>query len=88
LIAPGVLVEGVEVRVVDQSELWSTYSLDDGTVIRLKHAVVRIFRLVDRYTPEGDPVYSAQTQAVTCADSPANLRAQPPSAPPMGASLA
>ena len=87
MIAPGVTAEGVEVSIVGQTEMWSTYSLEDGTNIRLKHVVVRVFRLVDRFMPEGDPIYFSQAQPVTCADSPPSLRAQSQT-PPMGASLA
>lgn len=77
-IAPGVSVEGIEIPIVGQSELWSTYTLEDGTTVRMKHAVTRIFRLVDRYGPDGDPVYVAHTQPVVVSDTPPNLKHTPP----------
>ena len=51
-------------------ERFSYYALDDGTVIGIKPAVVKIYRLQNRdgslaVSPDGTPSYYYQTQNIT-----------------------
>jgi hypothetical protein len=51
-------------------ERFSYYSLDDGTVIGIKPAVVKIYRLQNpdnspAFSPDGTPAYFYQTQNIT-----------------------
>lgn len=82
-IAPGVSVEAIEVAIVAQNEQWSTYTLDDGTNLRLKHAVTRVFRVPNQFNGNGDPVYVMQSQPVSVADAlPENHGPMPPPSVP------
>jgi hypothetical protein len=51
-------VDATEVQVSESSERWSEFTLEDGTVLRVKMAVMSAVRLDDRYDPEGNPLYS------------------------------
>ena len=50
---------GTLMEVTDSKEPWSEYTLEDGTKIRFKQALVR---LDNKKNPNGDPVYSIQSQ--------------------------
>jgi hypothetical protein len=53
---------GTLMAVTDSKEPWSEYTLEDGTKIRLKQTLVNVIRLDDRKNPNGEPVYSIQSQ--------------------------
>jgi hypothetical protein len=51
-------------------ERFSYYALDDGTVLGIKPAVVKVYRLQNpdnspAFAPDGTPAYSYQTQNIT-----------------------
>ena len=51
-------------------ERFSYYALDDGTVIGIKPAVVKVYRLQNpdnspAFSPDGTPAYFYQTQNIT-----------------------
>jgi hypothetical protein len=56
-------------------ETFSYYGLDDGTVLGVKPAVVKVFRLQNpdgspAFGPDGSPAYFYQTQNITQILSP------------------
>lgn len=60
-------------------ESFSYYSLDDGTVLGVKPAVVKVYRLQNpdgslASTPDGAPAYFYQTQNITQVLSPAEYK--------------
>jgi hypothetical protein len=57
-------VDAVEVPVVESTERWSEYKLEDGTVIRLKQVVLEISKVPGRYDAEGNPFYVTKAQPV------------------------
>jgi len=51
-------------------ERFSYYALEDGTVLGIKPAVVKVYRLQNpdnspAFTPDGTPAYFYQTQNIT-----------------------
>lgn len=60
-------------------EDWNTYKLEDGTTLKIKMVVQNIYRaLMDdkktlRYTPNGEPMYTARWTAVLGPDVPEEL---------------
>lgn len=54
---------GELVNIVRQSEPWSEYVLDDGTVIRTKQTVLKLVRM-DEPDAKGKPIYSMQSQPI------------------------
>jgi len=69
----GKQVEGVEVKVVNAEEQWSTYELEDGTKLQIKIALIRVIR-TDEFTPDNDPVYLVNSQNLLKVDAPSSLR--------------
>jgi hypothetical protein len=53
---------GTLMEVTDSKEPWSEYTLEDGTKIRLKQALVSVVRLDSKKNANGEPVYSIQSQ--------------------------
>jgi len=53
---------GTLMEVTDSKEPWSEYTLEDGTKIRLKQTLVNVVRLDNKKNPNGEPVYSIQSQ--------------------------
>ena len=66
--------EGEEVSAALVSEPWAEYRLGDGTVLKVKSVVRKVFRLFDQYTREGDPVYIVQTTNIVDVSAPDQLR--------------
>jgi hypothetical protein len=54
------VLRGYEVDYEINKESWGEYSLQDGTRVRVKHSVLKMFRLVDEngepsFDKDGDP---------------------------------
>jgi hypothetical protein len=47
-------IRGYEIDFEPDKESWGEYHLGDGTKLRVKHTVIRVFRLVDE---NGDPAF-------------------------------
>jgi hypothetical protein len=52
---------GTLVKVVEASEPWSEYRLEDGTKLRMKQTIINVVRL-DEKDDNGNPMYSIQSQ--------------------------
>ncbi len=76
----GVEFDVSEVPVVDMREYFNEYKLEDGTILKVKGAVVSILRVDNQYLPDGNPVYFAFLNPVTKVEtSPLKVAvAQPP----------
>ena len=53
--------EGEFINVVKQTEPWSEYELEDGTIIRTKQTMLQVVRM-DEPDKNGRPVYNMQSQ--------------------------
>jgi hypothetical protein len=60
--------------VVASKDGWSEYTLDDGTVLRLKAALLDAKRAVNQYGPDGNPLYVFQFTVINQLIAPKNLR--------------
>jgi hypothetical protein len=57
-VAPGQPPKLAELmEIVTSDERPSNYNLDDGTSLRIKTTVMEVWRLIDEYDPEGNPMY-------------------------------
>lgn len=70
----GTIVEVDKIEITEADEQWSTFKLEDGTVIRVKIVPVGIFRAQGRYNEDGEPVYIVKSQNVISTDVPERLR--------------
>jgi hypothetical protein len=62
------------VEVVKSKELWSEYSLKDGSTLRVKPTIIEARRARGQFTVEGDPVYIVKTGLLISTVAPARLK--------------
>lgn len=67
--------EGQEVEADDldfrsDKEDWSSYTAEDGAVIKLKHVTAKIYRLVGRAKEDGSPMYVVSGTALLTTTPP------------------
>jgi hypothetical protein len=51
------MVPADQVEFEAEKEPWTIYKLEDGTVVKIKTILGNVSRLVDRYKPDGEPIY-------------------------------
>ena len=59
-----------EIGFRPEVEHWSTYLVDDGTVLRVKHIVKNVLKAEDLKTSDGDPVYMIEGENSVVASVP------------------
>jgi hypothetical protein len=64
----------VPVDVLEANELWSTYKLSDGTVLKIKTILIEVSRAKNEYNNDGDPVYSIKSANIADAAVPNKLK--------------
>jgi hypothetical protein len=62
------------VDIVSSKDGWSEFTLQDGSVIRAKVAVLDVKRAVGQFNVEGDPVYVLQMTMVNQVKAPLHLK--------------
>jgi hypothetical protein len=62
--------------VVASKDGWSEYTLEDGTVLRMKAALLDVKRAVNQYSEDGNPVYVYQCAVVNQVRAPDKLKKQ------------
>lgn len=74
-LRPGEPPKEAELVPVNQSnENWNEYILQDGSVVRLKAVATEIWRFLDEYDQEGNPVYFVKSGNMVTVIAPENLR--------------
>jgi hypothetical protein len=66
----GKVERAIEINFDIKTEGWSTYSLSDGTVIKMKNVTSRVIKLLDRTKPDGSPFYILEGVAVVTTINP------------------
>lgn len=54
--------QGSLISVSESTEKWSEFTLEDGTVFRIKPNIVRAVRVDGEYDADGNPAYVLQAQ--------------------------
>ena len=70
-------VIGQKVNFDIDKENWNSYSLEDGTTIRMRSVVAQIIRL-EEYNNEGEPIYLVTSTNVLATDVPDHLKKKLP----------
>ena len=70
----GQAIQGSDVPIIESSEVWSEYKLEDGATLRVKFAVGSFVRLADQQDPEGNPVYLVKGTVVSVPIVPESLQ--------------
>ena len=53
-----------EIEIVESKEAWSTYTLKDGTVLRLRPVLAGVFRSRTQHNEAGEPLYGIRSGLV------------------------
>ena len=67
-------VLATQVEVNQSGEKWNEYLLEDGTVLKMKLVLKKVFKVDGEFDMEGNPVYVMQSTNVTSVDAPAHLK--------------
>lgn len=67
------LPKGEEVDFETIKEEWNEYHLSDGTVLKVKLALIKVLR-TDQYNEFGEPVYAFQSTNIVKTRVPATLK--------------
>ena len=70
----GKLVPAEELEFEAEKEPWSTYRLEDGTILKFKQALAKVSKLTGIFKPDGEPIYVFQIGAITLAEVPEELK--------------
>jgi len=66
--------EAEYVEITSSSEPWSTYLLSDGSQVKQKAVLSEVWRVIDEYDAEGNPVYVLKSAGVINIQSPDELK--------------
>ncbi len=73
----GALAGSVDLDFQEVEENWNTYTLSDGTTLKVK-LVLRGVKRLKNYEPDGSPIYVINTiNVVRAVDIPPELKAKP-----------
>ncbi len=73
----GALEGSVDLDFKEVEENWNTYTLSDGTTLKVK-LVLRGVKRLKNFEPDGSPIYVINTiNVVRAVDIPPELRAKP-----------
>lgn len=70
----GQLSDAELIDVTESKEPWSEYSLDDGTIVRVKNILLEVWRFVDQYDQQGNPVYMVKGNPMISVIAPQQLK--------------
>ena len=57
-----------------KGEAWSHYTLEDGTIVKMKVLLLDVARIEGEYNEQGDPVYQTSVQYIMGIQAPDNLK--------------
>ena len=70
-------VQATPVDVNQSGERWNEYFLEDGTVLKMKLVLKKVFKVDGEFDEEGNPVYVMQSTNVTSVSAPGDLKKPP-----------
>lgn len=53
----GETVRAYELEFTTQSDNWGEYTTEEGTRIKMRSVVARVYRLIDKFREDGQPVH-------------------------------
>lgn len=66
--------EGSVVPITSAKESFSEYTLEDGTTLKMRPAVVEVVRLDETWDDEGNPTYLVRSAQIMTVEAPPGLR--------------
>jgi hypothetical protein len=75
MLPTGEKAEAVEVQVEESTERWSEFTLQDGTIMRVKATILSAARIDGQYDQAGNPMYVTNvTPVMTIVNVPERYR--------------
>jgi len=71
------MVPAEQLEFESDKEPWTSYKLEDGTILKVKTVLTNVARLLDRYKPNGEPIYVLGVGGISVVDIPPELRQRP-----------
>lgn len=71
-------VQATPVDINQSNEKWNEYLLEDGTVLKMKLVLKKVFKVDGEFDEEGNPVYVMQSTNVTSVSAPNDLKKKDP----------
>jgi hypothetical protein len=71
------MVPAEQLDFESDKEPWTVYRLEDGTVLKVKTILASVARLIDRYKPDGEPIYVLGVGGMPVLEVPLGLRRPP-----------
>lgn len=63
-----------EIEFETDREAWNTYTLHDGTTLKVKAVLAEVLRVEGMYQQTGEPVYTVNASIVVSSSSPDALK--------------
>ena len=60
----GRVVEGLDISIIESTERFSEFFLEDGTVLRAKPLITTIIRSENEWDQDGNPVYHCKNAII------------------------
>ncbi len=70
----GRVVDAELVDVQSSQESWSQYLLGDGTTLKLKIVATEVWRAVDEFDNDGNPLYIVKSGNILVVNAPDEIR--------------
>ena len=67
-------VQATPVDINQTHERWNEYLLEDGTVLKMKLVLKKVFKVEGEFDEEGNPVYVMQSTNVTSVSAPGDQK--------------
>ena len=64
------------VEIKKATEVWSEYSLADGTALLVRPAILEVYRLDGKFSDTGDPIYEVTGASFIKVRAPDKLKAK------------
>lgn len=85
----GKTIQAVELEFEQKTDPWIIVNLSDGTVMRVRLTIMKVYRAVGEYNPmTGEPRYNLETNLVVRSQVPARLKKLPKPKPSSGQEVA
>lgn len=62
------------IEIVSSNEPWNNYLLADGSTVRSKFVLSEVWRVIDEFDKDGNPVYVLSNSGIINVHAPDNLK--------------
>lgn len=78
----GKLVPAEQLSFEAEAEPWTVYTLEDGSVLKVRNVLGSVTRVIGQYKPNGEPIYVLGLGTIPIMEIPGELHQLPPTQDP------